>query len=145
MTKEQILGLKLIALEGDEDVKSSLRILGGVANDRRQQIVEPTFETTEAFNKALMKAAKGLREAFRKSEEKLQTTTIKDVLDGWGKNHQYYLAIKDRVLRQVQLSVMSEFFHYLISLGFPEEELAALPAGRIVLETHTIKQVFEPR
>ena len=86
--------------------------------------------------------ARGLREALRQSEENLKTTTVGDVLEGWKREHQYYLDIKDRVFRLVQLSNMSDFFHHLISLGFPEEDLLALPAGKIVLETPTTEQIF---
>ncbi len=141
MTKEQILGLKLIELEGDDDVKASLRLLEGVANDRHR--TEPVFETKEAFNTALKKAAAGLKEAFKRTEENLKTTTVNDVLEGWKRKHQHYLDIKDRVFRQVHLSVMSTFFHHLISLGFPKGDLVALPSGQFILDTHTIKQVFE--
>ena len=140
MTKEQILGLKLLGFEGDSNLKHSLLILEGVANDKHEKR-EP-FKTIAEFNADLMKQARGLREAFRQSEENLKTTTVEDVLEGWRREHQYYLDIKDRVFRLVQLSNMSDFFHHLISLGFPEEDLLALPAGKIVLETPTTEQIF---
>ena len=140
MTKEQILGLRLIELEKVVEVRHSLLILEGVANDKHEER-EP-FKTIEEYNADLMRQARGLKEAFRQSEENLKTTTVEDVLEGWRREHQHYLDIEDRVLRLVQLSSMSEFFRHLISLGLPREELLALPAGKIVLETPTGKEIL---
>lgn len=131
MNTQEILKLTLPEI----NLPNEAPILQGIAN-----YGAPSQEPVT--NEQFLKAAKDLKEAFRQSRERIKTTTVGDVLRGWSEKHGAYLAISDRVFKHIHLSILSTFFRRLISLGLPEEYLASLPSGQIVLDTKTVDEIF---
>ena len=131
MKNKEILRLTLPEI----DLDNCAPLLEGIANDSAPS-QEPV--TKEQF----LEAAKGLKEAFRQSRERIKKTTVEDVLRGWSEKHEAYLAISDRVFKHVHLSILSTFFRRLIFLGLSEEYLSSLPSGQIVLATKTVDEIF---
>ena len=131
MNTQEILGLTLPEI----NLPDFVLILEGFAND-------PTPSQEPVTREEFLKAVEGLKEAIEQSRKRVPTTTVEDVLLGWSKKHEAYLAIGDRVFKQVHLSVLATFFKHLISIGLPEEYLKSLPSGQIVLTTRTVDEIF---
>jgi hypothetical protein len=131
MKTQEILKLTLPEI----NLPHCIRILEAVAND-------PTLSERPLTVEELREQAKGLKEAFQQSQERIKTTTVGDVLRGWRAKHESYIAVRSSVFKHVHLSILSTFFRRLIFLGMPEEYLESLPSGQIVLDTKTLGEIF---